>query len=113
MKRLNVVLACVVSCFLLTSAKAAESPEYLIQSCKEVVGIYAQRDQKRLAAGLTTSVSEALRAGYCMGVVEEYRRHKSCYTRDWFTQATRISEQPLPLTSRIRVSELLEMSCGY
>ncbi|MCW8158569.1 hypothetical protein D7243_20560 [Stutzerimonas stutzeri] len=104
-------IACLIALLPLTQSQANNDPEYLAHSCRELVGIYAKRNEKRLAAGITTSVSEALRAGYCMGVVEEYRRHFQCRTGDWFRQAQGIAELPLSVATRSTVQELLEISC--
>lgn len=111
MKLPALTVACLLSVLPITQVHANDDPEYLIQSCKELVGIYAKRGEKRLAAKVTTSVAEALRAGYCMGVVEEYRRHYECDTDDWFRQAQGIAELPLSFAKRTSVPELLGMSC--
>lgn len=94
-----------------TPAQARNQSERLIQSCNELVGIYAERDKQNLLAGVTTSVSEALQAGYCMGVLDEYRRHERCYSQDWFTQARKIAEMSVAYSERISLNELLEFSC--
>ena len=41
--------------------------ELVIKSCKEVLEIYKSRNKKRLLASQTTSLSEAMYAGYCFG----------------------------------------------
>lgn len=104
-------ICCVLTSLLSPLAQANNDPEYLIESCKELVGIYTKRDQQNLLAGITTSLSEALRAGYCMGVVDEYRRHNRCYRHDWFTQASRVAEMPVSFAKRTTVRALLEHSC--
>jgi len=102
--------------FLLTNfcvpvAQADDDPKYLIQSCQELVSIYTEVDQLRTVAKVTTSFSEALRAGYCMGRADEYRRNYECATDDWFEQAKRIAAMPAAFSSRTSVDELLELSC--
>ena len=94
-----------------TVVQANNDPEHLIQSCQELIGIYNKRGEKHLAAGLTTSLSEALGAGYCMGVVDEYRRNTRCYVDDWYSQAKKIAEYPLSFGKRTSVDGLLEISC--
>lgn len=106
---------CIISLLTLMSVPTAQAnteAEHLIQSCSELVAIYAKRDQQRLLAGIATGLSEALRAGYCMGVVDEYRRHSTCATNDWFTQAQRVAVIPVALAPQTSVAELLELSCG-
>lgn len=97
-----------------TWAGADELTE-LRNGCSELVGIFVKRDKEKLLAAQTTSLSEALRAGYCRGVIIEYLRHSpSCgYTRnatvDWFEMALRISASDtadIPHT-------LQSAHCGY
>lgn len=111
MKLYAMIIVFLMSIVQGTVVQAANDPEQLIQSCQELVGIYNKRGEKHLAAGLTTSLSEALRAGYCMGVVDEYRRKARCYVDDWYSQAKKIAEYPLSFGKRTSVDGLLEISC--
>jgi hypothetical protein len=89
--------------FASVSALAKENPfstnngEFLVESCREVLEIYQNRTEKRLLAGQRTSVPEAMRAGYCMGVVQQYLlQSHSCghnfHPRgDWFALVTKIA----------------------
>ena len=90
----------------------AESNEtkLLIQGCAEVEAIYNRRGEKNLFAGLNTSVAEALRAGYCKGVLEQYRRSGGCYRTDWIRQAQQIGQKSD--SQSINVNQLLRQSCG-
>jgi len=110
-KRISLPIAFLLASLFVPVTQANDDPEHLIQSCQELVDIYAKRDQQRLLAGVATGLSEALRAGYCMGVVDEYRRRYECATDDWFTQAQRVAEMPVSFGPRTSVDELLEMSC--
>jgi hypothetical protein len=107
-------LACLylLSSLVLPTAQANDNPEHLIQSCKELVGIYTKRDQQHLLAGLVTSPSEALRAGYCRGVLDEYRRSSFCAQSDWHTQAARIADNPAYADELPTVETLLKQSCA-
>ncbi|WP_341708667.1 hypothetical protein [Halopseudomonas sp.] len=96
----------------LPAASATGGPETLITACKEVIDIYASRDEERFLAGLTTGPSEAWQAGYCVGVVSEYRRHYECDTSNWYDQAERIAEIPVSFAPQTSVDQLLELSCG-
>lgn len=102
-----------LSSLLLPAAQANDDPEHLIRSCKELLGIYAKRDQQHLLAGLVTSPSEALRAGYCRGVLDEYRRSSFCAQSDWYTQAARIADYPADAEELPPVETLLKQSCGF
>lgn len=105
------IIACLLSVLSINVVQANDDPKHLIQSCQELVGIYSKRDEKNFAAGLTTSLSEALRAGYCMGVVDEYRRNYECDTDSWLRQAQAIAELPVSFAKRTSVEELLGISC--
>lgn len=82
----------------------------LIQGCAEVEAIYNRRGEKNLFAGINTSVAEALRAGYCKGVLEQYRRSGGCYRTDWIKQAQQIGQESD--SQHISVNQLLRQSCG-
>lgn len=112
MKTITAPVICLLVSLCVPATQANDDPEHLIQSCQELVDIYAKRDQQRLLAGVATGVSEALRAGYCMGVVDEYRRHYECSTDDWFTQAQRVAEMSTSVESNTSMDQLLEQSCG-
>jgi hypothetical protein len=86
---------------------ADKEAKLLIQGCAEVEAIYNHRGEKNLLAAINTSVNEALRAGYCRGVLEQFRRGHSCY-RDWIKQAQQISKK----SDTQSVPQLLSDSCG-
>ena len=111
MKLHAMIIVFLMSIVQSTVVQATNDPEHLIQSCQELVAIYNKRGEKYLAAGLTTSLSEALRAGYCMGVVDEYRRNYECDTDSWLRQAQAIAELPVSFAKRTSVEELLGISC--
>ena len=87
-----------------------DEAKMLIQGCAEVEAIYNRRGEKNLFAGINTSVAEALRAGYCRGVLEQYRRNDSCSQNDWVQQAQRIGQASD--RQSISIHELLRRSCG-
>jgi hypothetical protein len=89
----------------------ADDSRTLVNSCHKLVKIYATRDQQNLLAGLTTSTSEALRAGYCRGVLEEYRRTNRCLQADWLVQATRVAKYPEYAADLPATGVLLRESC--
>jgi hypothetical protein len=66
--------------------------ELVIKSCKEVVEIYKSRDEKRLLASQTTSLIEALRAGYCIGLLSSTSCESKYRKTNWFIAAKRIAE---------------------
>lgn len=103
---------CLLTSLSLPAVHASDDPQHLIQSCQELVDAYTEADQLRTIAKVASSFSEALRAGYCMGRVDEYRRSYECATDDWFEQATRIIEMPESLNARPTVDALLEHSCA-
>lgn len=94
-------------------ALAKDDAKHLIISCQELREIYSKRDQQHLLAGLTTSTSEALRAGYCRGVLDEFRRSSNfCAQSDWYAQATRIAAYSVYAEELPSVDALLKKSCA-
>jgi hypothetical protein len=104
---------------------AKESPfqyrdaNLLIQSCQEAVDVFSSHEKTGYLAAYRTSLSEALRAGYCIGVLEQF---SDAYEREcggnsgWFENAQRIAS--LTLTQRESATtstfEILEeYACGY
>ncbi|WP_351078633.1 hypothetical protein [Shewanella sp. CAL98-MNA-CIBAN-0140] len=75
----------------------SDDAEFLVQACQEAVSVYKSRDEKALLAAVRTSSSEALRAGYCIGVLQQYiRQNSSCgYSRylrsNWYPIAESIA----------------------
>ena len=112
MKSSFLTFACLLTSLSIPAAQASDDPQYLIQSCQELVDAYTEADQLRTIAKVASSFSEALRAGYCMGRVDEYRRSYKCATDDWFEQAARIAEMPESFSARTSVDELLEHFCA-
>ena len=93
-----------------------EDPKFLQQSCQEVVAIFNKKDQPGTYAALHTSMAEAMRAGYCIGVVQQYMKQSpSCYSSihrngDWFELTNAIASLSIgeEQFKRIQVSKLLE-----
>jgi len=91
----------------------------LINSCQEAVDVFSSHEKTGYLAAYRTSLSEALRAGYCIGVLEQFL---DAYEGDcdgnsgWFENAQRIAS--LNLTQRESATtstfEILEeYACGY
>lgn len=113
MKALNIVIFLALGSINTAYAQPDTDSKHLVTSCQALVEIYAKRDQQHLLAGLTTSTSTALRAGYCRGVLDEYRRRTDfCYQRDWYIQASRIADYPVYAEQLPAVDELLKQSCA-
>ncbi|GLX65120.1 hypothetical protein KMU_31620 [Proteus vulgaris] len=67
----------------------------LVESCTELMKIYKYKDEKYLLASQMTSLSEGLRAGYCLGVIEQYAKTQSSCRSDWFKRAQFIASYAL------------------
>ena len=73
---------------------------FLIKSCREAIEIFENKSEKRFLAAQMTSVSEAMRAGYCIGVLEQYNKenHYCSYgdidVRNWYQMAKIIANEP-------------------
>lgn len=82
----------------------------LVDSCVELVHIFDSKNSQRLLAAQTTSLSEGLRAGYCLGVIDQYEKSEHRCRSDWYERAQFIARESLkerPLPER----KLLELSC--
>ena len=93
-----------------------EDPKFLQRSCQEVIEIFNQHGNPGTYAALHTSMAEAMRAGYCIGVVQQYmKQSKNCYSRrynsgDWFEMASAIANLSISdkQFKQIQVSKLLD-----
>lgn len=105
----NLILAIVLyNLPILASASTAKIN--LINSCVELINIFDSKKSKRLLAAQTTSLTESLRAGYCLGVIEQYAKSESHCRSDWFKRAEFIAKYALeenPLSEK----NLLRLSC--
>lgn len=64
--------------FHVTTASARETfgqndPQFLINACQAAVRVYNEQNKKRFLASQRTSLADALRAGYCLGAIEQHR----------------------------------------
>lgn len=110
------VTALLSSMFISTAWARSDEAAELRTGCTELIGIYDKRAQKKFLAMQTTSASEALRAGYCLGVVREYLRTKPMCGfgmpagGDWYPVAERIASGG---DRAITINQLLkEAACG-
>jgi len=113
LKTFPVTLAVLLLC--VSQVHAETSLDKLIEGCSELTVIFENKEEKRFLAGQMTSLSEALRGGYCLGVIDEYRRSEgyyACRQVDWLQQATYIAQYMTMPTERLEVASLLERSCG-
>lgn len=91
----------ITSCLFIGSIGAKEQqfqPDdtaFLQSSCREVIEIFNKKQETGKYAALHTSMSEAMRAGYCIGVLQQYIKTppkcKNMYgnyrTLNWFDLA--------------------------
>ncbi|PHS49970.1 MAG: hypothetical protein COB05_00905 [Marinobacter sp.] len=91
----------------------------LIQSCQEAVDVFSSHEKTGYLSAYRTSLSEALRAGYCIGVLEQFSDAYSEYcvgNAGWFENAKRIAslnltQQESATTTTMDILE--EHACGY
>lgn len=84
---------CIPVLFFLMSSScvmADTNRTVLIEGCAEAVQIYANQQEYKTGAAMMTSLSEALRAGYCKGVLDEYGRSHDC-AGNWLKRAQLIA----------------------
>ncbi len=51
---------------------------YLVDSCQQYTELYNENGQKKWWSVFTTSREDALRIGYCLGVIEQVQRGELC-----------------------------------
>lgn len=97
--------------FTAGSSAAEIDSKVLIASCQEYVAIYDRRGEKSLFASISTSVAEAMRAGVCLGVLDEHNQHEP-YTcvKPWYQQALYIAKKN-PDSYRGNREQLLDQAC--
>ena len=114
--------------FLLPACALAKSSEpesvKLVKACNELVAMYDRDGQENKLVSWFGSVSEGMQAGYCRGVIVEYRRndklraaeqwppHERCNQPDWFSQAQQVASYSPDSVRQHSVDRLLEASCG-
>ena len=82
----------------------------LVDSCVELINIYESKTSIRLLAAQTTSLSESLRAGYCLGVIDQYDKTEYGCRSDWYERAQFIAREALK-ERQLPERKLLELSC--
>jgi len=115
-----------ISCALFSTVSVAkESPfqrddtQFLVESCREAMELFKGRDEPAGFAAFRTSLSESMRAGYCIGVLKQYARtSNNCYYehRDWYGMAEYISAvSDSDITSQYSSPDklLLKSYCDY
>lgn len=96
----------------------------LVNACNELVAMYDRSGQENKLVSWFGSVSEGMQAGYCRGVIVEFRRNYEewfdalktdkapCKSKGWFEQAKSIANTDLSTDERTTVGQLLESSCS-
>ena len=108
-KRLYSVVFATISTMALNTVYASQiTGEVLSENCQELIAIYNKKGDQRLFAGMSTSISEAMRAGICRGMIEEHTNHFRC-ARGWHDMAKVIAAK---MGSQYSAEEMLELSCG-
>ncbi|MNG13354.1 hypothetical protein D3C84_970270 [compost metagenome] len=105
-------------------AKPAEPESVkLVNACTELVSMYDRDGQENKLLSWFGSVSEGMQAGYCRGVIVEFRRYNEewfdtlkidtppCKSQGWFEQAKSIANADLRADESTTVGQLLESSC--
>lgn len=88
----------------------------LVQSCREAVDVFSSHEKTGYLAAYRTSLSEALRAGYCIGVLEQFSNayDEYCGNAGWFENAKRIASLNLTQRESATTIEILEeYACEY
>ncbi len=112
MKPASLCVALLLTVALSRVSNATDDSIKLVQGCKELTAIFSTHEKQRLMAAATTSLSEAMMAGYCMGVVSEYQRRNYCGASDWHELASRIAELPNWYRGDDDMDSLMDKACG-
>lgn len=108
-----ILFFCGINVSHLAFAKDEQNLEYFAQGCSELVQIYKTRSEQRLLAAQTTSLSEALRSGYCKGVIDMYKQqHYYDCSADWYELAGFVSKQFGSESKFGNIESLLEIGCN-
>ncbi|QJD57609.1 hypothetical protein HG264_01140 [Pseudomonas sp. gcc21] len=113
MKSALVCIALLLALALPQVSTAADDSTRLVQGCKELTAIYSSHEQQRLMAAATTSLSEAMLAGYCMGVVSEYQRRSYCGATNWHELASRVAALSGWDTGNDNIDSVLGKACDH
>jgi hypothetical protein len=111
-----------VCCLIISASLQAKEASFnsndarfLQQSCRDVVEIFDEKGQPGSYAAFHTSMAEAMRAGYCIGSVQQYsKRPHSCYSSygrsNWLDMAKAIAGFSIGQEefNRIQASTLLK-----
>jgi hypothetical protein len=124
MKKLILSLVVLTVFFSTTRLEAKEQvfqsddPVFLQSSCREVIEIFDRKQEPGKYAALHTSVSEAMRAGYCIGVLQQYiksspsckKRYRHYKKSNWFDLAQIIANMSFGAEQLkgLKASHLLE-----
>jgi hypothetical protein len=114
MRNLFIFLLIFIFCIFTTNtyAKSTNKVELLIDGCTELVGIYKNKREKNLLAGHTTSLSEAIKAGYCRGAIAQFIESNNRYcSSDWYKIAEVISNLNKKKSLHSSQSNLIKKSC--
>ncbi|MDM5112953.1 hypothetical protein [Aeromonas salmonicida] len=107
------MLRCIPIIFFLTSSPfvmAETNRTVLIEGCAEAVQIYDNQQEYKAGAALMTSLSEAVRAGYCKGVLDEYGRSHDC-GGNWLKRALYIANHKDAKRLPPSTEDLLDEAC--
>jgi len=107
------MLRCIPVLFFLMSSSCAMADTnrtVLIEGCAEAVQLYDNQREYKTGAAMMTSLSEALRAGYCKGVLDEYGRSHDC-GGDWLKRAQRIANHKGAEHMPASTEDLLREAC--
>jgi len=107
---LNKKCLLIITCIACLPTLSIAKPISLVESCVELVNIYESKNSQRLLAAQTTSLSEGLRAGYCLGVLTNSADFEYNCRSDWFRRAEFIATFSQE-NNRPSERKILKLSC--
>ena len=100
---MRLILIALSSLMFIPSYSVAESWDandgvFLIDSCREVLEIYKNREERTLLAAQRTSLKESKMAGFCIGAIQQFVASDTCRStrgKSWFELAKKIAEHDI------------------
>ncbi len=87
--------------------------EKLIKGCSDLIGMYNNIEEQRVFSSITHSNSDALLAGYCLGVLKAVTRSSdyNCYRRSWYRLAEDLAGKWHPDMNPLSLESALGKVC--
>ncbi len=85
----------------------------LIKGCSDLIGMYNNLEEQRVLSSITHSQSDALLAGYCLGVLKTVTKSSGyrCSGRSWYRLAEDLAKEWRPDMKPLSLRSALGKVC--